>query len=100
MKTRIAPQFAKSTMVSAFSLILLSACASKEQPCEEILEVKRQHQECEQLRKKMNKKGFPQQTLTARKRYEAECVNLRYVRDDYDTICKKNETPIGERKPD
>lgn len=75
--------------------LLLSACASKENPCEEILEVKRQQQECERLRKIMNKKGFPQQTLTARKRFEEACVNLRYYRDDFDTICKGDERPIG-----
>ncbi|MCC2615446.1 hypothetical protein LJ739_04230 [Aestuariibacter halophilus] len=78
--------------------LVLSGCANYERPCEEILEVKRQHQECEDLRKIMNKKGYPQQALTAQKRYEEACTNLRYYRDDYDTICKGDQKPIGAVK--
>ena len=77
--------------------ILLSGCASQQNPCEEILEVKRQQQECARLRKVMEQDGFPQQALTARKRYEEACQNLRYYRDDYDTICKGKEQPVGVR---
>ena len=83
--------------ISSSLFLSLTACVSNEQPCEEILEVKRQHQECEQLRKVMNKRGYPQQALTAKKRYEAACLNLRYYRDEYDTICKGDDKPIGAR---
>jgi type IV pilus biogenesis protein CpaD/CtpE len=76
----------------------LSACASKDKPCEEILEVKHQIQQCEQWRKIMINNNYPQQAMTAKKRYEQECQDLRYYRDDYDTICKGNETAIGENK--
>jgi len=77
------------------SISLLSGCANNENPCEEILEVKQQHQECERLRKTMGKTNYPQQALTAKLQYEQACLNLRYYRDEYDTICKKDETPIG-----
>ena len=40
----------------------------------------------------------PQMALTARQRFENECENFRYYRDEYDTICKKGEQPIGEPK--
>tara|TARA_R110000868_G_scaffold14805_14_gene68585 strand:+ start:6453 stop:6737 length:285 start_codon:yes stop_codon:yes gene_type:complete len=86
-----------SVMLSMLS-IGLSACASKDKPCEEILEVKHQIQQCEQWRKIMINNNYPQQAMTAKKRYEQECQDLRYYRDDYDTICKGNETPIGENK--
>ena len=79
------------------SVCLLGACASQSNPCEEILEVKRQQQECERLRKIMNREEYPQQALTAKKRFEQACLNLRYYRDDYDTICKGKEKPIGAR---
>lgn len=79
-------------------ILLLSGCANQENPCEEILEVKQQHQECERLRKTMGKSGYPQQALTAKLRYEEACTNLRYYRDDYDTICKRDGTPIGETR--
>ncbi len=87
------------TFITVTSLFLLvSGCANQTLPCEDILEVKRQQQECEQLRKTMGRKDYPQQALTAQKRYEEACTNLRYYRDDYDTICKKNETAIGKEK--
>lgn len=74
---------------------VLSGCASNEKPCEEVLEVKQQHQECERLRKTMGKTNYPQQALTAKLQYEEVCLNLRYYRDEYDTICKKDGIPIG-----
>ena len=82
------------------STIALSGCANSENPCEEILEVKQQHQDCERLRKTMVKTNYPQQALTAKLQYEEACLNLRYYRDDYDTICKKDETPIGAKSKD
>ena len=84
----------------AISIVVLNGCANNENPCEEILEVKQQHQECERLRKIMSKTNYPQQALTAKLQYEEACLNLRYYRDEYDTICKKDETPIGADKKD
>lgn len=87
------------TKVNYFSvlsvLITLSGCSSIDKPCEEILEVKRQEHQCEELRKVMNNNRYPQQALTAKIRYEEACLNLRYYRDNYDTICKGNQKPIG-----
>ena len=76
-------------------VLLISGCANQQRPCEEILEVKRQEQQCMELRKVMNNNQYPQQALTARKRYQEACLELRYYRDDYDTICKGNQKPIG-----
>ena len=75
--------------------LTLSGCASKDRPCEEILEVKRQEQQCEELRKVMDNNQYPQQALTAKIRYQEACVDLRYYRDDFDTICKGDQKPIG-----
>ncbi len=87
--------FLKSSSALSMTLVI-QGCANGPLPCESIVEVNRQHQECEQLRKIMSKTGYPQQALTAKKQYEANCVNLRYYRDDYDTICKGDRKPIGE----
>lgn len=81
-----------------FVLLLLTACSSTDNPCENILEVKQQEQQCAEWRKIMQDKDHPQQALTARKRYEEACQDLRYYRDQYDTICKGDETPIGEKR--
>lgn len=85
-------------ILSTLLIIGLTACASKDKPCEEILEVKRQALQCEQWRKVMNNNNYPQQAITAKKRYEQECQELRYYHDEFDTICKGNETPIGQEK--
>jgi hypothetical protein len=45
----------------------------------------------------MNNNNYPQQASTAKDRFEQKCQNLRFYRDDYDTICKGNETVIGRR---
>lgn len=89
--------YLKSAMFAVVIVITstTSGCSSSG-ICEDILEVKRQEQVCRQLAKIMNDSRYPQQALTARKRHESECLEMRYYRDDYDTICKGNETPIGE----
>lgn len=79
-------------------ILALAGCANQQQPCEDILEVKRQEQQCLQWRKTMSNKDYPQHALTARKNYEEACTNLRYYRDDYDTICKGDDIAIGESK--
>lgn len=96
---KINVRYIKLTVSFSASLVLAS-CVGGQQPCEAILEVKSQHKECEQLRKIMKKSGYPQQALTAKKRYEESCTNLRYYRDDYDTICKGNNKPIGTIEED
>ena len=88
----------KNLVTSAIALVLLSSCANLEKPCEEILEVKHQEQQCQQWRKIMNNNQYPQQAITAKKRYEEACLDLRYYRDDYDTICKGNQRAIGQQK--
>jgi hypothetical protein len=87
----------KKVVTSAIALVLMSSCASINKPCEEILEVKRQEQQCQKWRKIMDNNQYPQQAITARKRYQEACLDLRYYRDDYDTICKGNETAIGQK---
>ncbi len=92
------PFFAIAGSITLLTLSSLGGCANSENPCEEILEVKQQHLECERLRKTMARTNYPQQALTAKLQYEEACLNLRYYRDEYDTICKKDETPIGAEK--
>lgn len=75
---------------------LTTGCASQSNLCEDILEVKAQAQQCEVLQKAIRNPKNPQMALTARQRYENECVNFRYYRDDYDTICKNGEQPMSQ----
>lgn len=79
--------------ISISSLFVISCTSTM--PCEDILEVNRQIAQCESLSRTMSDNRYPQQALTARKRYESECENFRYYRDEYDTICKSNQKGIG-----
>ena len=78
-------------------IFYLASCSTNGKPCEDILEVKRQEQQCEQWQKLMDNNKYPQQAITARKNYQEYCLDLRYYRDNYDTICKGDESPIGEK---
>ena len=78
-------------------VMVLSGCAAA-RPCEDILEVNRQEQQCLELARIMKNNQYLQQAITAKKRYENECENLRYYRDGYDTICKGQHKPIGVRE--
>ncbi|MFT4938716.1 MAG: hypothetical protein ACI88A_001745 [Paraglaciecola sp.] len=90
-------KFARVLQITVL-IIFSASCTSSGKPCEEILEVKRQEQQCEQLRKVMDNNLYPQQAITARKNYQELCLDLRYYRDNYDTICKGNQRAIGEKE--
>ncbi len=77
-------------------VIGLSGCTTTA-PCEDILEVKRQEQQCAEWRRLMTDKNHPQQALTARKRYEEACRDIRYYRDQYDTICPQPQKKAPTR---
>jgi hypothetical protein len=88
----------KKILLSLSTIFIVQGCVVIEgQPCEDLLEVKRQEQMCAKLRRQMNNKDSPQAALTAKLRYEEACVNLRYYRDDFDTICKSDEKPVGKQ---
>lgn len=88
----------KHTIIVACLLSLGATACSSTKPCEDILEVKRQERVCMDLSRVMNDNSRPQQAMTARKRYEVECENLRYYRDDYDTICMGDQKPVGQKQ--
>ena len=80
-------------------VLSVTGCANPSQNCEQILEVKEQQLECKKLQFQIQNNKNPQQVTEAKRRFAESCTDLRYYRDQYDTICKGNETPIGESKP-
>ncbi|MCU7554207.1 hypothetical protein OCL06_06325 [Alteromonas sp. ASW11-19] len=90
-------QQVKGMMMCGSAMLVLAACSSAP-PCEDILEVNHQLKTCQSLAKIMTDNRYPQQALTARKRYQQECEDMRYYRDGYDTICKGNQPAIGQRQ--
>lgn len=85
-------------MLLTSSVFILASCAQQPQSCEQILEVKDQQLECKKLQFQIQNNNNPQQVTEAKRRFDESCTDLRYYRDQYDTICKGNETPIGKQK--
>jgi hypothetical protein len=86
----------RTMLIVPICLTFITGC-SNTPPCEDILEVKKQAQLCERLKKEMQDPKNPTKALLFRERFKAECEDLRYYRDDYDTICKGEQKPIGEK---
>jgi len=85
---------------SLLMVLQLSGCSLNQPPCEQILEVKEQERQCQQWRKVMQDNRYPQQALTAKKQYEQACQELRYYRNQFETICKGDERPINPKSKD
>lgn len=68
----------------ATTLLSQAGCAFyQEDPCEDITFSSEQQAECAQLQRRIvNAKGNPIKRTELERRYEQDCVNLRYYRDD------------------
>lgn len=77
---------------------VLASCAQQPQRCEDILVIKEQQLECKKLQFQIKNNTNPQQVLEAQRRFDESCADLRYYRDQFDTVCKGEQTPIGETK--
>ncbi|MBC3764267.1 hypothetical protein [Neptunicella marina] len=85
------------SLLSAACIALVS-CAQQPQRCEDILVIKEQQLECKKLQFQIKNNTNPQQVLEAQRRFDENCADLRYYRDQFDTVCKGEQTPIGETK--
>ncbi|KGJ89209.1 hypothetical protein [Thalassotalea sp. ND16A] len=76
----------KTTTLAFISTVLLAqaGCAFvQEDPCEKITFSAEQQAECASLQRQIvNAKGQPIKRTELERRYELDCVNLRYYRDD------------------
>ncbi|MDN4503377.1 hypothetical protein QX776_13275 [Alteromonadaceae bacterium BrNp21-10] len=85
----------KYQVCTVISIVALVGCANKPLKCEQILEVKKQEQTCTKLKFQIANNTNPQQVTEARRRFEELCTDIRYYRNQYDTICKGDEQPIS-----
>lgn len=78
----------KTITITVLSTLLLTqvGCMSFQgDPCEDLLEIREQEAECLSLRKQieqMKSKGNPITRTELQRRYEEDCSNLRYYRDE------------------
>ena len=65
------------------SFMLLSGCSSHEKVCEDITIAAEQMKQCQVLQRQIaNSKDSPLLRSELERRYEQDCINLRYYRDD------------------
>lgn len=75
------------------TLLALFGCASNPNVCEDILEIKEQQAQCQLLEKQIS--AAKKSTLLRselERRYQNDCVDTRFYRDDHqDAICKNKK---------
>ncbi len=91
----------KYSLFSAVSLTLvLAACSSNDNACEDITLASEQIQQCQALHRQIvNAKGQPLIRTELERRYQQDCIDVRYYRDEKQVaICgnKKRVEQIRE----
>lgn len=83
----------RSILTIAAVSSLLSACATQENACEDVTLASEQIQECQALQRQIvNAKGKPLIRTELERRYQTDCVEVRFYRDDHQqAICGNKE---------
>lgn len=76
------------------STLLFMGCAAKEQACEDVTMVSEQAKQCQALQRQIsNAKGKPIIRTELERRYQQDCIDVRYYRDDHqEAICANKES--------
>ena len=83
------------TFISTVLLAQVSCSFTQDEQCEEITFSSEEQAHCAQLQRRIvNAKGNPIKRTELERRYEQDCVNLRYYRDDQTNKRCKNKTSI------
>ena len=70
-------------IVTVISAIIASGCATQIQVCEDVVVKAEQVQQCLNLQRQIvNAKGKPIVRTELERRYQLDCVEVRYYRDD------------------
>lgn len=90
----------KSLCFSIFVTVFLSSCSSSEPACEEITLASEQIQECQALHKRLinarNNKGGVIVRTELERRYQQDCIDSRYYRDEKQSAICGNKHKLNE----
>lgn len=85
----------KTIILSTAVFLLLSACSSNDNVCEDVAVASEQVQQCQSLQRQIvQAKGQPIIRTELERRYEQDCINLRYYRDDQQSAICGNKDKI------
>ncbi len=81
--------------VSTTVFLLLTGCSSSENTCEDIAMASEQIQQCQSLQRQIvQAKNKPIIRTELERRYEQDCINLRYYRDNQQSAICGNKDKI------
>lgn len=81
------------------STLLLSACSSQSDSCEDITIATEQIQECQALQRQIvSAKDKPIIRTELERRYQTDCVEMRYYRQEHQSAICGNKDKIDEIK--
>ena len=80
-------------------IIILAGCSSSDDVCEDITLASEQIQECQSLQRQItNAKGQPIVRTELERRYQQDCIDMRYYRDDQQAAICGNKHKLNEIK--
>lgn len=87
----------KSILLSLFVVTFLASCSSSENACEDVTLASEQIQECQALHKRIiNSKGDVLFRTELERRYQQDCIDIRYYRDEKQAAICGNKHKIKE----
>lgn len=88
----------KITLLACSAVVLLAGCSSTENACEDVTLASEQIQQCKILQRQIaNAKGQPIVRTELERRYEQDCLNGRFYRDEHQAAICGNKNEITER---
>jgi len=83
----------KMKFLPFFVVLATSACSSQQNACEDASEAAAQVQECKSLHQQIiQAKDRPLIRTELERRYQDDCIDVRYYRDDHtDAVCGNKE---------
>ena len=88
----------KHSILLPFSfVIILASCSSSDNNCEDITLASEQIQQCQALHRQIiNAKGQPLIRTELDRRYQQDCIDVRYYRDDKQLAICGNKHKVNE----
>jgi len=79
----------KLVLLTATITLVIAGCATSENTCEDVTLVSEQAQQCQALQRQItNSKDKPLIRTVLERRYQKDCVDIRYYRDEkHPKIC-------------
>lgn len=89
----------KSSLLALLASVILASCSSSSDVCEDVTLASEQIQQCQILQRQItNAKGKPLIRTELERRYQTDCIDIRYYRDDRQPAICGNKHKLKEIK--